>query len=318
MTTEYTPRERGEPVEPPKQPPTFISSQSQDVLSHSVSAVPQGIAIQPTAAQQPPTDDGVDPSTLPPARAPPSHPEIDPTVPGVFEGRSIFDIDMTNLAEKPWRRPGSDISDWFNYGFDEISWEAYCYRRRDMGELASVLKANVINFAGMPEEQVLALPPEVRTMVMTGTNAMMGVAAAGGAGGPVPGPVVGPGMIPPGVPVPMNPMNPMMADMSQMGGMGVGGPMGLPMGLPMGADMGVGMPGNGPGGPMMQDGPSPGMSQGQSGGVSLGAPGQSGTPEPGVPMNIQDGYGGQQVMMNASAGGDFGMPVGIPMFCHTS
>ena len=48
------------------------------------------------------------------------------------------------MAEKPWRRPGSDISDWFNYGFDEISWEAYCYRRRDLGELANVLKTNVL------------------------------------------------------------------------------------------------------------------------------------------------------------------------------
>jgi hypothetical protein len=48
------------------------------------------------------------------------------------------------MAEKPWRRPGSDISDWFNYGFDEISWEAYCYRRRDLGEMANVLKTNVI------------------------------------------------------------------------------------------------------------------------------------------------------------------------------
>jgi hypothetical protein len=51
---------------------------------------------------------------------------------------------MNALADKPWRRPGADLSDWFNYGFDEISWEAYCYRRRDLGELAHVLKANVI------------------------------------------------------------------------------------------------------------------------------------------------------------------------------
>ena len=48
------------------------------------------------------------------------------------------------MAEKPWRLPGSDISDWFNYGFDEISWEAYCYRRRDLGDLANVLKTNVL------------------------------------------------------------------------------------------------------------------------------------------------------------------------------
>ena len=89
-------------------------------------------------------DDGVDPTTLPPAIAPPSHPSIEPTAAGVFDGRSILELDLSALAEKQWRRPGSDISDWFNYGFDELSWEAYCYRRRDLGELANVLKPNVI------------------------------------------------------------------------------------------------------------------------------------------------------------------------------
>ena len=88
--------------------------------------------------------DGVDPSTLPVAKAPSSHPQIDPDAPGTFDGRSILEIDLASLAEKGWRRPGSDISDWFNYGFDEISWEAYCHRRRDMGDLANVLKANVL------------------------------------------------------------------------------------------------------------------------------------------------------------------------------
>lgn len=89
-------------------------------------------------------DDGVDPTGLPPAVAPPSHPAIDPTATGIFDGRSILEFDLSALAEKQWRRPGSDISDWFNYGFDELSWEAYCYRRRDLGELANVLKPNVI------------------------------------------------------------------------------------------------------------------------------------------------------------------------------
>lgn len=50
---------------------------------------------------------------------------------------------MDALTEKPWRRPGSDLSDYFNYGFDEVSWEAYCYRRRDLGEMANHLKGAV-------------------------------------------------------------------------------------------------------------------------------------------------------------------------------
>lgn len=91
-----------------------------------------------------PKDDGPDPSKLPPVAAPASHPKIDPTAPGTVDGRSIYDVDLSNLVEKPWRRPGADIADWFNYGFDEISWEAYCVRRRDLGEMAAVLKANLI------------------------------------------------------------------------------------------------------------------------------------------------------------------------------
>ena len=89
-------------------------------------------------------DDGVDTNTLPVVTAPPSHPVVDPSVTAIIDGRSILEVDINALADKPWRRPGSDISDWFNYGFDELSWEAYCYRRRDLGEMATVLKTNVI------------------------------------------------------------------------------------------------------------------------------------------------------------------------------
>jgi len=84
-----------------------------------------------------------DTSSLPPARAPPSHPPINPEEPGTIDNRSIFEVDMDALAEKPWRRPGTDISDYFNYGFDEVSWEAYCYRRRELGDMANHLKGVV-------------------------------------------------------------------------------------------------------------------------------------------------------------------------------
>jgi len=87
---------------------------------------------------------GPDPNTLPPATAPPSHPNIDPNLIGTLDGRSILEVDLSSLNDKPWRRPGSDLSDWFNYGFDEISWEAYCYRRKELGDLATVLKANIL------------------------------------------------------------------------------------------------------------------------------------------------------------------------------
>ncbi|KAH8110680.1 hypothetical protein DFH11DRAFT_760107 [Phellopilus nigrolimitatus] len=307
LTTEYTPRERGLPADSLNRSTSQASFSTQEAIPRPESAAPAAVSLQPTAAEQPPTDGGLDPSTLPPTRAPPSHPVIDPNVPGVFDGRSIFEIDMTNLAEKPWRRPGSDLSDWFNYGFDELSWEAYCYRRRALGEMAGVLKANVMGFAGMPEEQLLALPPEARTMVMTGTNAMM-AATGGGVPGPGPGVGVGPGMMPPVGMNPMGAMNPMMA--AEMGGMGGMGPMGVGMGGPMGmgmnGDMGVGMSGPGPGpNAMMQDGPPNGPVQ-----VSVQGPGvagPSGTPEQGVQMVLPDGIQGGPGpgMMNLNMGGEF-------------
>ncbi|THH12985.1 hypothetical protein EW146_g7182 [Bondarzewia mesenterica] len=163
----------------------------------------------------PKVEEGPNPSTLPPVTAPPSQSSINPLFPGMFDGCSILEVDLASLAEKPWRRPRSDISDWFNFGFDEISWEAYCFRRREVGELASVLKTNVLNFSGMPEDQLAQLPPEIHTMVMAGANAMT---AAGGGGQ-------------------------MMGGMNGMTGPGVGdvnmqGMMG-PMLVPTGGDMGM-------------------------------------------------------------------------------
>lgn len=89
--------------------------------------------------------------------------------------------------------------------------------------MGDILKANVLTFAGMSEDAVMGLPPDARTMVMTGTNALMNAQAQGGPG---PGPN-GPagGGPPPGM---MNGMGPGMGhgqmpmEMGQMHGMGMG------------------------------------------------------------------------------------------------
>lgn len=128
------------------------------------------------------------------------------------------------------------------------------------------------NFAGMPEDQLIALPPEVRTMVMTGANAMMNNAAANS------------GMMGSGV----------MMDMSMMG----------PMGMGMTGDMNMG-------GPLMQ-GMMPDNTQVQQSGVGMvpgnGTPEQVGN---GIGM-MQDGFNpgaGGGNMMNIGMGGDFVMQV---------
>ncbi|RDB29140.1 Pre-mRNA polyadenylation factor fip1 [Hypsizygus marmoreus] len=280
LTTEYTPRSRGGPPEATTPTPAQGQPQPPSAPSYGVVPPPQAQPSQPTPQPEttPPVDSGVDTSTLPPVTAPPSHPAIDPTATGIFDGRSILELDLGAMVDKPWRRPGSDISDWFNYGFDEISWEAYCYRRRDLGELANVLKTNVLNFSGMQEDQITALPPEVRQMVMTGTTAMMNT------GG-------NPAMMGPGVMMDMSGMMPMGMDM----GMGMGGPMMQVDGRGMMQDGGQGVVGVGSGTPEQV-----------GGNVNVGV---------GVGM-MQDGYSGQAqgAMMNMGMpGAEYGMQEQNPM-----
>ena len=144
LTTDYTPLQRGALSGAPKTITTPQSAAGSAVQATTSHEPPIPVSISGAQPPQQKVEEGPDPSTLPPAGAPPSHPQIDPTVTGTLDGRSIYDVDIGAMAEKPWRRPGSDISDWFNYGFDETSWEAYCYRRRELGELANVLKVNVM------------------------------------------------------------------------------------------------------------------------------------------------------------------------------
>merc|ERR1719211_735084 len=50
--------------------------------------------------------------------------------PGTIDGQTAHEVDVENLEEKPWRKPGADITDYFNYGFSEDTWAAYCNRQR--------------------------------------------------------------------------------------------------------------------------------------------------------------------------------------------
>lgn len=72
----------------------------------------------------------------PPPPAPITAPRIDldpsgqalmlpPEVAGGEAGPLIYHLDPTEMEEKPWRRPGADLSDWFNYGLNEESWRAW-------------------------------------------------------------------------------------------------------------------------------------------------------------------------------------------------
>ncbi|KAL7888028.1 hypothetical protein AOLI_G00030020 [Acnodon oligacanthus] len=43
---------------------------------------------------------------------------------------TLLDVDVESFEEKPWRKPGADLSDYFNYGFNEDTWKMYCDKQR--------------------------------------------------------------------------------------------------------------------------------------------------------------------------------------------
>lgn len=76
--------------------------------------------------------------------------------------------DLTD-NEKPWRKPGTDISDYFNYGFDEFTWALYAAKQEAVrGEFGA--EAFAANNKKMMDE--------FNSMMMGGMGG-----AGGGAGG---------------------------------------------------------------------------------------------------------------------------------------
>eukprot|EP00462_Mataza_sp_D1_P020836 CAMPEP_0175142852 /NCGR_PEP_ID=MMETSP0087-20121206/13062_1 /TAXON_ID=136419 /ORGANISM="Unknown Unknown, Strain D1" /LENGTH=230 /DNA_ID=CAMNT_0016426767 /DNA_START=22 /DNA_END=711 /DNA_ORIENTATION=+ len=41
----------------------------------------------------------------------------------------VYEIDLDKLTDRPWRKPGADLTDYFNYGFDEDTWREYCNKQ---------------------------------------------------------------------------------------------------------------------------------------------------------------------------------------------
>lgn len=66
-------------------------------------------------------------SKLDPVNGNPIHPAT---------GKPILDTDLDtdfpSELSKPWRKPGADVTDYFNYGFDEFTWASYCLKKQTM------------------------------------------------------------------------------------------------------------------------------------------------------------------------------------------
>ncbi|KAI8622750.1 Fip1 motif-domain-containing protein [Chytriomyces sp. MP71] len=65
---------------------------------------------------------------------------IDINLVGQIDGKDLFDVDLDGLDDKPWRKPGADITDYFNFGFNEVSWRAYCNKQKSIREEALMQK----------------------------------------------------------------------------------------------------------------------------------------------------------------------------------
>lgn len=61
-------------------------------------------------------------------------PKLDINAIADHNGTPITQVVLENLEEKPWRKPGADITDYFNYGFDEFTWTAYCSKQDNLRE----------------------------------------------------------------------------------------------------------------------------------------------------------------------------------------
>lgn len=55
---------------------------------------------------------------------------VDMEAPGNINGVPVLEVDMESFEEKPWRKPGADLSDYFNYGFNEDTWKSYCEKQK--------------------------------------------------------------------------------------------------------------------------------------------------------------------------------------------
>lgn len=75
-----------------------------------------------------------------------------------------------NENDKPWRRPGTDVSDYFNYGFDEFTWALYASKQEALRSEYNQEKV-ALNNKKMMED--------LNMMMMGGMPGMMPGAAGG-------------------------------------------------------------------------------------------------------------------------------------------
>lgn len=73
---------------------------------------------------------------------------------GNINGVPASEFNLDSLEDKPWRKPGADITDYFNYGFNEDTWRAYCERQKRLRINESGVGLAPMTAIGMPRGPV--------------------------------------------------------------------------------------------------------------------------------------------------------------------
>ena len=56
--------------------------------------------------------------------------KLDPNVTPDINGKPIFDVNPSEYNDRPWLKPGANIADYFNFGFNEETWNQYAEKQR--------------------------------------------------------------------------------------------------------------------------------------------------------------------------------------------
>ncbi|KAI9826056.1 MAG: hypothetical protein M1832_000505 [Thelocarpon impressellum] len=153
-----TERKDGSKPEPPSQPPKYSNARNLPARTASSEVAPKPSAPPKTGT----------PSKGTPAKSGAEYPavrtsKVDVDAKPEYEpaGKPITEVNIDeDLKEhdKPWRVPGTDVSDYFNYGFDEFTWSLYCLKREktraevedDKKGFSMVMEGGAMGLPGMP------------------------------------------------------------------------------------------------------------------------------------------------------------------------
>jgi pre-mRNA 3'-end-processing factor FIP1 len=140
QTTEYNPSLR--PGSTAANPTDGLSATQINGLTNSTIPPSGDAGTAPNVATDAPTNGVVAPGALPPSSlpvvtVPPGQYRFDPMNPsGIIPstGNSVYEIDIAQFegSGQPWRRPGSDLQDYFNFGFDEVSYPKFLRYKQEM------------------------------------------------------------------------------------------------------------------------------------------------------------------------------------------